>query len=136
MKEDVHAMLVPAEGVGEVLAMLAWVLFGMMLVPAALPFIGLPELVYAILSLTAVRMVPIILSLSRSGEPFVSRLFLAWFGPRGLASLAFATIVWSEEIPEAGTLIAVTILTVGISLIVHGVTAQPFARALAARYAP
>ena len=136
MKEDVHAMLEPAEGVGEVLAMLAWVLFGMMLVPAALPFIGLPELVYAILSLTAVRMVPIILSLSLSGEPFVSRSFLAWFGPRGLASLAFATIVWSEEIPEAGTLIAVTILTVGISLVVHGVTAQPFARALAARYAP
>ena len=134
MKEDVHAMLVPAEGVGEVLAMLAWVLFGMMLVPAALPFIGLPEVLYAVLSLTAVRMLPIILSLSRTKEPFVSRAFLAWFGPRGLASLAFATIVWSEEIPEAGTLIAVTILTVGISLVVHGVTAQPFARGLAARY--
>ena len=134
MKEDVHAMLVPAEGVGEVLAMVAWVLFGMMLVPAALPFIGLPEVLYAALSLTAVRMLPIILSLSRTKEPFASRAFLAWFGPRGLASLAFATIVWSEEIPEAGTLIAVTILTVGISLVVHGVTAQPFARGLAARY--
>ena len=52
MKEDVHLMLLPAEGVGEVLAMVAWVLFAMMLLPAALPHIGLSELIYAVLSLT------------------------------------------------------------------------------------
>jgi NhaP-type Na+/H+ or K+/H+ antiporter len=45
--------------------------------------------------------------------------------------LAFATIVWSEQIPEAGTVVAVTILTVGISLVAHGVTARPFASRLA-----
>tara|TARA_E500000178_G_scaffold329844_1_gene361184 strand:- start:3278 stop:4195 length:918 start_codon:yes stop_codon:yes gene_type:complete len=45
MKEDVHVMLLPAEGVGEVLAMVAWVLFAMMLLPAALPHIGLSELI-------------------------------------------------------------------------------------------
>jgi NhaP-type Na+/H+ or K+/H+ antiporter len=47
--------------------------------------------------------------------------------------LAFATIVWSEQVPEAGTVVAVTILTVGISLVVHGVTARPFASRLAGR---
>ena len=62
-----------------------------------------------------------------------SKAFLAWFGPRGLASLAFATIVWSEQIPEAGTVVAVTILTVGISLVVNGATARPFASRLAGR---
>ena len=133
MKEDVHAMLLPAEGVGEVFAMAAWVLFAMMLLPAALPYVGWSEVIYAALSLTAVRMIPIILSLTGTGEPMTSKAFLAWFGPRGLASLAFATIVWSEQIPEAGTLVAVTILTVGISLVIHGVTARPFARRLAGR---
>ncbi len=79
-------------------------------------------------------MLPIILSLSGSGEPMASKAFLAWFGPRGLASLAFATIVWSAQTPAAGTLVAVTIVTVGISLVVHGVTAKPFAQRLSAHY--
>lgn len=133
MKEDVHKMLLPAEGAGEVLAMVAWVLFAMMLLPAALPHVGWSEVIYAVLSLTVIRMMPIILSLTGTGEPWASKVFLAWFGPRGLASLAFATIVWSEQIPEAGTLVAVTILTVGISLVVHGVSARPFASRLAGR---
>jgi NhaP-type Na+/H+ or K+/H+ antiporter len=134
MKEDVHEMLVPAEGMGELLAMVAWVLFGMMLLPAALPHLGWTEVGYAVLSLTVVRMLPIILSLSGTGEPMSSKAFLAWFGPRGLASLAFATIVWSEQSPAAGTLVAVTVVTVGISLVVHGVTAKPFAQRLSTYY--
>ena len=131
MKEDVHAMLLPAEGAGEVLAMTAWVLFAMMLLPAALPHVGWSEVIYAVLSLTVIRMMPIIPSLTGTGEPMANKAFLAWFGPRGLASLAFATIVWSEQIPEAGTVVAVTILAVSISLVVHGVTARPFASRLA-----
>ena len=133
MREDVHAMLLPAEGAGEVLAMTAWVLFAMMLLPAALPHVGRSEVIYAVLSLTVIRMMPIILSLTGTGQPMANKAFVAWFGPRGLASLAFATIVWTEQIPEAGTLVAVTILTVGISLVVHGVTARPFASLLAGR---
>jgi len=131
MREDVHAMLLPAEGAGEVLAMTAWVLFAMMLLPAALPHVGRSEVIYAVLSLTVIRMMPIILSLTGTGQPMANKAFVAWFGPRGLASLAFATIVWSEQIPEAGTVVAVTILTVGISLVVHGVTARPFGSRLA-----
>ncbi|MEL0006534.1 MAG: cation:proton antiporter [Luminiphilus sp.] len=128
MKEDVHSLVVPAEGVGEVMAMLAWLLFGLMLVPAAVPLIGWNEVLYALLSLTVVRMLPIMLSLWGTGEKLQSRVFLAWFGPRGLASLAFATMVWAEDIPAAGTLVSVTILTVMISLVIHGMTAGPFAR--------
>lgn len=135
MQEDVHSMLLSAEAEGELLAMCAWVLFGMMLLPAALPHIGGAEVVYALLSLTVVRVLPIMLSLAGTGEPPASRAFLAWFGPRGLASLAFATIVWSERIPGAGTIIAVTILTVGLSLVAHGLTARPFADWLARQHA-
>ncbi|MGA1580044.1 MAG: cation:proton antiporter, partial [Luminiphilus sp.] len=128
MREDVHSLIVSAESVGEVMAMLAWVLFGLMLVPLAMPHIGGPEVLYAVLSLTVIRVLPILLSLQGTRERLQGKLFLAWFGPRGLASLAFATLVWAEQIPAAGTLVSVTVLTVAISLVVHGVTAAPFAR--------
>tara|TARA_Y100000385_G_scaffold191314_1_gene197824 strand:+ start:193 stop:1383 length:1191 start_codon:yes stop_codon:yes gene_type:complete len=128
MKEDLHSLIVPAEGLGEVMAMFAWILFGLMLVPAALPFITWVEVLYAVLSLTVIRMLPIMLSLQGTGEQMQGRVFLAWFGPRGLASLAFATMVWSADIPAAGTLVSVTILTVVMSLVVHGMSARPFAR--------
>ncbi len=131
MREDVHSLIVSAESVGEVMAMLAWVLFGLMLVPLAMPFIGGSEVLYAVLSLTVIRVLPILLSLQGTRERLQSKLFLAWFGPRGLASLAFATLVWAEQIPEAGTLVSVTVLTVAISLVVHGVTSAPFARRFA-----
>jgi len=131
MREDVHSLIVSAESVGEVMAMLAWVLFGLMLVPLAMPHIGGPEVLYAVLSLTVIRVLPILLSLQGTRERLQSKLFLAWFGPRGLASLAFATLVWAEQIPEAGTLVSVTVLTVAISLVVHGVTSAPFARRFA-----
>jgi NhaP-type Na+/H+ or K+/H+ antiporter len=131
MREDVHSLIVSAESVGEVMAMLAWVLFGLMLVPLAMPHIGGPEVLYAVLSLTVIRVLPILLSLQGTRERLQGKLFLAWFGPRGLASLAFATLVWAEQIPEAGTLVSVTVLTVAISLVVHGVTAAPFARRFA-----
>ena len=131
MREDVHSLIVSAESVGEVMAMLAWVLFGLMLVPLAMPFIGGTEVLYAVLSLTVIRVLPILLSLQGTRERLQGKLFLAWFGPRGLASLAFATLVWAEQIPAAGTLVSVTVLTVAISLVVHGVTAAPFARRFA-----
>lgn len=131
MREDVHSLIVSAESVGEVMAMLAWVLFGLMLVPLAMPHIGGTEVLYAVLSLTVIRVLPILLSLQGTRERLQGKLFLAWFGPRGLASLAFATLVWAEQIPAAGTLVSVTVLTVAISLVVHGVTAAPFARRFA-----
>jgi NhaP-type Na+/H+ or K+/H+ antiporter len=131
MREDVHSLIVSAESVGEVMAMLAWVLFGLMLVPLAMPFIGGSEVLYAVLSLTVIRVLPILLSLRGTRERLQGKLFLAWFGPRGLAGLAFATLVWAEQIPAAGTLVSVTVLTVAISLVVHGVTAAPFARRFA-----
>ena len=135
MKEDVHGLLAPAEGVGEVLAMVAWIIFGLLLVPAALPLVDTRAVIYALLSLTVVRMAPIIVSLAGTGERMAAKSFLAWFGPRGLASLAFAIIVWGEDIANAPRMISVTVLTVLLCLVAHGITAQPLGRKIAAAYA-
>jgi NhaP-type Na+/H+ or K+/H+ antiporter len=130
--DKVHHLVEPAEGIGEVLALVAWVMFGLLIVPLALPAMNLHILLYALLSLTIIRMIPIGLSLAGSGERTASKLFLGWFGPRGLASLAFAAIVVSEQLPHTELIVSVVVCTVGISLVVHGISAKPLSERLAA----
>ena len=67
-------------------------------------------------------------SLAGLGESVSSRLFLGWFGPRGLASIVFAIIVINAGVPGAEKLALVVICTVILSLVAHGVSANPLAR--------
>ena len=90
---------------------------------------------YAILSLTVIRMLPMFVSLAGTGETTESKLFLGWFGPRGLASLVFAIIVYNTDLPNKQFLGMVVVCTVFLSAILHGVTANPLATALAAKVA-
>ena len=62
-----------------------------------------------------------------------SKLFLGWFGPRGLASIVFLVIAVQEKLPGSETLIAVTVATVVFSILGHGLTANPLAAAFGAR---
>jgi NhaP-type Na+/H+ or K+/H+ antiporter len=87
-------------------------------------------LVYALLSLTVIRMLPVFLSLTGTGESAASKLFLAWFGPRGLASIVFAIIVLNEGLPGAQFMAMVVVLTVFLSLVAHGISANPLANLL------
>jgi NhaP-type Na+/H+ or K+/H+ antiporter len=115
------------ELVGEVLALAVWFVFGAVLVPVALDGFGLSVLLYALLSLTVVRMVPVALSLLGTGLDRRTVLFVGWFGPRGLASVVFA-ILAVEELGETGLVgpaVAAVSLTVLLSVVLHGVTAGP-----------
>ena len=87
-------------------------------------------LVFAILSLTVIRMLPVYLSLSGTGESTASKLFLGWFGPRGLASIVFAIIVINAGVPGARFIAMVVVLTVFFSLVAHGISANPLAKIL------
>jgi NhaP-type Na+/H+ or K+/H+ antiporter len=78
-------------------------------------------------------MLPIFLSLTGTGEKTDSKLFLAWFGPRGLASIVFAIIVLNTNLPGAQFMALIVVCTVFLSAIAHGITANPLATALAAR---
>jgi len=73
-------------------------------------------------------MLPIFLSLAGTGESTASKLFLGWFGPRGLASLVFAIIVVNEGVAGGGFIAMVVVLTVFISLVSHGISANPLAK--------
>jgi NhaP-type Na+/H+ or K+/H+ antiporter len=84
-------------------------------------------LLYALLSLTAARMVPIAIALLGKGLRRSTRLFLGWFGPRGLASIVLATIVVDQliDIPHGKVIVTVVTLTVSLSVFLHGVSAIP-----------
>ena len=85
-------------------------------------------MLYAALRLTVVRMLPMYIALPGSGETSASKLFLGWFGPRGLASIVFAVIAFSYNLPNGELLAKTVVYTVLISVIVHGLTANPLAR--------
>jgi len=117
------------ELVGEVLALAVWFLFGAVLVPFAFSLFDLSILVYALLSLTVVRCVPVALSLIGSGLNRQTVLFVGWFGPRGLASVVFALLA-VEELGVEGDVapvIAAVAFTVLLSVLLHGVSAGPLA---------
>ena len=134
-KDATHKLVLAAEGTGETLALATWMLFGAIVIGQAFAQFSWDVVVYALLSLTVIRVVPIFLSLVGTGESVSSRLFLGWFGPRGLASIVFAIIVINAEVPNGEFLALVVICTVLFSLVAHGITAHPLARWLARKEA-
>jgi sodium/hydrogen antiporter len=116
---------------GELLALVVWFLFGATLVPIALAHVDPRVIIYALLSLTLVRMAPVGLSLLGARIDAPTATFIGWFGPRGLASVVFALIA-IEELGEgssdASVAVATVALTVALSVLLHGVTAGPGGR--------
>lgn len=122
--------LVFLEQMGELLSVLVWLAFGALAVPIMLERVDARMLLYAVLSLTLVRMLPVALALMRSGTRRRTVLFVGWFGPRGLASLVFALLALEALGPVADEAVAIIAVTVLLSVVAHGLSAAP----LAARY--
>jgi sodium/hydrogen antiporter len=120
------------EEVGGILSGVTFVLFGAVLLGPALAELSWRIVVYAVLSLTLSRMIPVAVAMLGSGARPATVAFLGWFGPRGLASIVFAVIVLEEsQLPHERVLVLTTYVTVGLSVLAHGVSAAP----LADRYA-
>ena len=111
-------------------SLLVWLAFGAVAVPIMLESLDLAVVLYAVLSLTLVRMLPVALVLIGSGVDRATVLFVGWFGPRGLASLVFALLALEELGPGADPAVAAIAVTVLLSVVAHGASAAP----LAARY--
>ncbi|HEX3188835.1 MAG TPA: cation:proton antiporter [Streptosporangiaceae bacterium] len=120
-----------AEDLGGLLAAVSFVAFGAVLLGPALQHLSWRAVVYAVASLTVIRMLPVVAALVRSGLRWPTVAYIGWFGPRGLASIVLGLITLEEHIPGVATVSAVIAVTVGISVYAHGATSVP----LAARYA-
>jgi sodium/hydrogen antiporter len=121
-----------SEEVGELLGGVTLLVFGAVLLGPALEHLTWQIALYAVLSLTLIRMLPVAVAMIGTGARTPTIGFLGWFGPRGLASIVFAVIVVEEaHLPQAATILATTYVTIGLSVIAHGISAAP----LAIRYA-
>lgn len=113
---------------GQLLTLVTFTTFGVLMVPFAFAHCEVAVLGYALLSLTLIRALPVGLSLAgaRLGLPAVG--FIAWFGPRGIASLLYALVVVERAtMPVVEEVLAVVTTTVLLSVVLHGVTAAPLA---------
>jgi len=124
------------EFVGTVLAWITWFVFGALLVVPAFDGADWRVLLYAVASLTIVRMTAVALAMVRSDADRDTRLLLGWFGPRGLASVVFALLI-AETLPSRDPAVHVTLgaiaATVVLSVVAHAFSANPVINRLTRR---
>jgi NhaP-type Na+/H+ or K+/H+ antiporter len=121
------------EAEGQQLALFVFLIFGLAAVPAAAKYWDWLAWLYAILSLTVIRMVPVAVCLKGTQLDWRSVGLIGWFGPRGIASVLYLLIVLNE-LGFAGheRIMSVIVLTVLLSVFLHGMTAVPLSRLYAA----
>ncbi len=120
--------LVPyVEETGALVSLLVWFAFGAIAIVPALQALTWQTALYAVLSLTLIRMLPVALALMGGGLNKTAVAFIGWFGPRGLASVVFALLALEELGRPAGSAVAVITCTVLLSVLAHGLTADPLA---------
>ncbi|WP_421314325.1 cation:proton antiporter [Aeromonas veronii] len=126
--EHKHAYMDSCEGYGDLLSVVIWMVFGATLMPILPELLHWQYWLYAIASLTLLRMVPVWLSLIGTGLKPELKLFIGWFGPRGLASIVFAVMVLQNDPSLIGQrpIIATVLCTIILSVILHGLTANPW----------
>ena len=113
------------------LTYLTFFLFGALILPEAMHHINTEIVLYACLSLTLVRMLPVFIAMLGSGFRLPTVAFMGWFGPRGLASLLFALLVLEDlHVEQAEFIQTVVATTVLLSVILHGITAAPLSKRL------
>ncbi|WP_329146528.1 cation:proton antiporter [Streptomyces sp. NBC_01456] len=122
-------VLLYVEQSAALLSVLVWLVFGALLLPELAAHLTWQAVLYAVLSLTVIRMVPVALCLAGSGLDARTVLFVGWFGPRGLASVIFGLLA-VEELAPAGAqpVLPVIACTVLLSVLAHGLTSAPLAR--------
>jgi sodium/hydrogen antiporter len=131
VRSDLEAMVDFAEEAGELLSLLVWLIFGAAMLVPGFEHATWSDYLFAVLALTAVRMVSVALALVGSGLGRFTVGFIGWFGPRGLASVVFGLIAYDSLDPtDAGRVLSVVTVTIALSVLAHGLSASP----LAARY--
>jgi NhaP-type Na+/H+ or K+/H+ antiporter len=127
-KEESEELYEYAETETTVLILLTFLLFGAVMLPPAVEAIT-PEIVlYAVLSLTLVRILAVAVSMIGEKVRPVTTIFMGWFGPRGVASILYIFIVLeASSLPGLELIYAVAMITVLFSIYAHGITAAPAA---------
>jgi NhaP-type Na+/H+ or K+/H+ antiporter len=124
-RESAEGIVEFSENEGRLLNMVTFFLFGMV-AGSSLGEIILAPFLYAILSLTLVRMLSVSISMINTHLSAASVLFMGWFGPRGLASIVLALVIVGQNLQTTGTPLAkqALIATILLSIFAHGLSAS------------
>jgi NhaP-type Na+/H+ or K+/H+ antiporter len=117
-------LVLATEGIGNTMALATWVVFGAVIVGRLYNNIELDIILYSLLSLTVIRMLPVFLVLTGLNINTKTRLFMGWFGPRGLASIVFAVMALNLDLPHQATITLVIVCTILFSILLHGLSAK------------
>lgn len=129
--EQKHRLLEAGEEIASLLSVITWIVFGALVIPWAWGIVTLNMWIYAVLSLTVIRILPVLISLAGTRFDGETRLFIGWFGPRGLASIVFAVMILDFPLNASRTLVATAACTVLLSVLLHGLSANPWVARLA-----
>jgi sodium/hydrogen antiporter len=120
------------EELGGLANAVTFIVFGAAFVGPFLVKLTWTAALYAVLSLTVARMLPVAVAFAGTRARLPTVAFAGWFGPRGLASIVFTVIVLDEtNLPYDSTIAVVVVFTIVLSVFAHGLSSRP----LTSRYA-
>ncbi len=124
LKEHIESF---AESEGEFLVMVSFLIFGLAFIPQTIEYWNTKAFVYAVLSLSIIRMLPVALAFGKFDLSLKDRLFIGWFGPRGIASILYIIVAVTElgGIKGHEEIFGVASLTITLSIVLHGLSAKP-----------
>jgi len=120
-----------SEHIADFAALLIWCLFGFVSAYLVLPKLSFEIIIYALLSATLIRIIPVMLSLQFTALNIKERFTFAWFGPRGLASIVFTLMVIDTQIENKYQIATIAMTTILFSVFIHGITTKPIADSFA-----
>lgn len=134
-KRNKGRLLDAAEGVGDSMALVTWFMFGAVAVGLTWQHLDWRVFAYALTSLTVIRIIPVFIAAIGLGLRWETRLFMGWFGPRGLASIVFVVLVTDETLPGSDVLATTVTWTILLSVVLHGLSANSLSKTYGARIA-
>ncbi len=114
-----------SEHVADFVSLLIWLMFGCVFAYLVLPRIDYVIVLYAILSATLIRIIPVMLSLQFTKLSIKDRFTFAWFGPRGLASIVFTLMIMESDVALKYEIATITMMTILCSVFIHGISTRP-----------
>ena len=122
-----------AENSSAILQVITFFVFGALIVATGFDHSIPPLVLFVVFALLVARPAAVMLSFLRTGLPRPQKLFMAWFGPKGVASMLFALFVLKSRVGEGELIFDVAAIAIIASIACHGLTDTVGARWMARR---
>ncbi|MBQ4833342.1 cation:proton antiporter [Pseudoalteromonas sp. MMG010] len=121
-------LIAGSEHIADFTSLMIWCLFGFVCAYLVFSHITIKIIIYALLSTTLIRIIPVMLSLMFTKLSIKNRFTFAWFGPRGLASIVLTMMVLESKIDNQFEIATIAMTTILLSVFIHGVTTKPITK--------